>query len=252
MKKSLNICGGIKVACAVAYVCTLGTASVAHASAAGVEVDIPARFMFIPGGFDSNDQVQVTLDGYLPNACYKLAQPRIAFDSTTHTYTVTTVANSFEADNVACGTYVVPYTVSATLGQVPAGDYIIETLGAQKMALHVKESSGVGPDDFLYAPVDHIHVRVDLTQKSIVTSIEGRFTNSCMRWKEIKIIDEGSTVIVIPIIRLEERADCVSREMTYKTMEAMIPWRQPGRYMVHVRGLSGAATNHVFDVDAVR
>lgn len=251
MKKFLNIRSSTKFCSALSCFVALSAAGVAQASDPGVEVDVPTRFMFIPGGFDNNDQVQVTLDGYLPNSCYKLAAPRVTFDSNTHTYSVTTVANNFEANNVDCGTFVVPYTVSATLGQVPAGDYTIQSLGTANTTLHVKESGGVGPDDFLYAPVDHVHVKVDLTNQSITANIEGRFTNSCMRWKEIKIIDEGATIVMLPIIRLEERADCVSREMTYKTMEAKIPWRQPGRYMVHVRGLSGAAINHVFDVEAV-
>jgi hypothetical protein len=37
----------------------------------GVPTEVASRFLFVPGGFDNNDQVQVTLDGYLPNSCYK-------------------------------------------------------------------------------------------------------------------------------------------------------------------------------------
>jgi hypothetical protein len=218
----------------------------------GTPTDVAARFMFVPSGFDNNDQVQVTLDGYLPNACYKITEPRVDFDSGLKTYTVTAVALKFDADESVCGTYQVPYTVTATLGQVSEGDYVISTLGADKKNLHVKASSTVGPDDYLYAPVDHTHVSVDLSRREIIASIEGRFTNSCMRFQEVKTLDEGENIVLLPIITMADRTDCHPQDMRYKAMEVKLPWRQPGRYLLTVRGLSGVAVNNVFEVDSVR
>lgn len=218
----------------------------------GIPQDIEAKYLFVPGGFDNNDQIQVTIDGYLPNACYKLAEPRVDYDDASRTYTITAVANKFDADSVVCGMYEVPYTVTANLGQVREGDYTIATKGAAKRSLHVKQSTGIGPDDYFYAPVDHVHVDVSLTRKEIIATVEGRFTNSCMRWEEIKTIDEGSDVVLLPVISMADRSDCRNQEMRYKAMQVKLPWRQPGRYLLHVRGLSGAAVNHVFEVEAVR
>lgn len=240
------------VSCAIA-ISALATDSklFAYQSSEGVPTEVAARFLFVPGGFDSNDQVQVTLDGYLPNSCYKIADPRIEYDDSSKTFTVTAIANNFESDTVVCGTYEVPYTVTANLGQVKEGQYQIVTKGGASRTLNVKRSSGIGPDDFLYAPVDHVHIDVSLTRKEITASLEGRFTNSCMRWQDIKAIDEGESVVLLPVISVEDRGDCRDREMQYKAMTVKLPWRQPGRYLLHVRGLSGVAINSVFTVDAV-
>ena len=221
------------------------------AVAEGTPTDVAARFLFVPAGFDNNDQIQVTLDGYLPNACYKIADPRVEFDESSRTFNVTAVANKFDADDTVCGVYEVPYTVTAALGQVRDGDYVISTKGAAKRQLHVKQSTGVGPDDYLYAPVDHVHVNVSIRRKEIIATIEGRFTNSCMRWEEIKTLDEGDEVVLLPVVSVDQRSDCRTQNMRYKAMEVKLPWRQPGRYLLHVRGLSGVAVNHVFEVDAV-
>lgn len=222
------------------------------AAAEGIPTEVGARFLFVPGGFDSNDQVQVTLDGYLPNACYKIAETRVEYDETHKTFKVTAMAHKFEGDETTCGSYEVPYTMTASLGQVAVGEYMVETIGAAKRVLQVKQSNGVGPDDYLYAPVDHVHVDVSIPRKEIIATIEGRFTNSCMRWQDIKIIDENDDVVLLPVVGVDQREDCRTVNLRYKAMQVKLPWRQPGRYLLHVRGLSGAAINHVFEVDALR
>jgi hypothetical protein len=72
-----------------------------------------------------------------------------------------------------------------------------------------------------------------------------------MRWENIKTLDEGDEVVLLPVVSVDQRSDCRTQNMRYKAMEVKLPWRQPGRYLLHVRGLSGVAVNHVFEVDAV-
>ena len=223
----------------------------AWAAGTGTPVDVASRFLFVPTGFDNNDQVEVVLDGFLPNACYKVAEPRISFDEGTKKFQVVAVAHYFAADETVCGTYEVPFTVTAKLGQVPTGDYTVKTFGGPEKPLHIKQSNSVGPDDFLYAPVEHVHVMVDMRGRNITAAIEGRFTDSCMRFSEVKVLDEGENIVLLPVISMEQRNDCHAQNMRYKPIEAKIPWRQPGRYLLHVRGLSGVAVNQVFEIDAV-
>lgn len=223
-------------------------ASTALAGDAGEVVNVDARFLFVPQGFDSNDQTQVVVDGYMPNACYKIQTPEVSYNEAERTFTITPKAYKFEADDTVCGTYQVPYTATASLGVLKAGEYTIVAQGTEKRTLPIKQSSTVGPDDFLYAPVDQVYVDVNTNRRQILAYITGRYTNTCMRFQEVKVLDQGETIALLPIIRMENRGDCRETEMSYKGLTAKLPWRAPGSYLLHVRSLSGTAINNVFTV----
>ena len=227
----------------------LALAGASYGADTGSVVSLDARFLFVPQGFDSNDQTEVVVDGYLPDACYKIVPPRVEFDAEQKLFTVVPQAFHFEGEGMVCGTYQVPYTVTANLGVVRAGSYTVAVGGVAKRELKVNRSSTIGPDDFLYAPVDQVFVDVDASRQSIVAYITGRYTNSCMRLTETKILEQGETTVLLPIISLANRDDCHETDMSYKGISVKLPWKGPGRYLVHTRSLSGSSVNSVFSVD---
>ncbi len=235
MLKSVILVGGIAT--------TFGV----NAGDTGVAVDVSTQFLFVPKGFDTNDQTEVVLDGFLPSACYKVLPPVVKFDDAQKVFQIT--PRAFRFDGMVCGQYQVPYTVTAKLGVVPAGEYTVIADGAERKTLGVTRSTTPGPDDFLYAAVDQVQVNVDISQQSAVARISGHFTNSCMKWQESRLLDQGETIVLLPIVSMEEGADCHAVDAPYPDVEVVLPWRGPGRYLLHTRSLSGVAVNTVFTVE---
>lgn len=214
--------------------------------AQGKTVDVEARFLFVPRGFDSNDQVGVVIDGFLPNACYTAIQPAVEYNPAQKLYTIKPKANLLEGPDVVCATFEVPYTETAILGLVEPGTYTVQTAGLEQKMLVVERSSNIEKD--VYASIDHVEVRVDLSRKEILAHLAGHFTNTCMRWQEIRVLDQGDVVLLSPLVQTDLGIDCRTADIPFKDISVKLPWRGPGRYLLHTRGFTGFAET-VFTVD---
>ena len=228
---------------------TLTHATPARGESVTTVVDVDAKFLFVPQGFDNNDQIQVVIDGFFPNACYSVATPAVGFDANQKLFTIKPRANLLEGPDVVCGTYEVPYTTTAVLGLLEPGTYTVEATGAGKKPLTVTRSSNRGPDDDLYARVDQVDVNVELNPRQITAHLSGHFSSTCMRWQEMKVLDQGETIVLLPIVQIEQRDNCQAADIAFKGVPVQLPWRGPGRYLLHTRGFNGLATNNVFTVE---
>jgi hypothetical protein len=70
-----------------------------------------------------------------------------------------------------------------------------------------------------------------------------------MRWQEMKVLDQGETIVLLPIVQTEQRATCRDADIAFKGTPVNLPWRGPGRYLLHTRGFDGLAKNTVFTVE---
>jgi hypothetical protein len=204
-------------------------------------VNVDAKYVFAPEGFDDNDESVLVIDGYLPNGCYKLTRPEFLVDQNTKTVTVRPMARYFD---VPCIEALVPYQLEIKLGILSEGLYSVKVNESAIESLNIAEATSAGPDDFLYAPVDGASVAADETG-ALVASLEGRFTNSCMVWEDLKVQDNGKTVNVLPIMKLEG-TNCVAGEFPFKKTIALPESIVAGRHLLHVRSLNGNAVNHLF------
>jgi hypothetical protein len=220
----------------------------AYSAPAGL-VPVETERLFVPAGFDDNDNVEVILDGYLPSGCYKLTRPEVSVNPATRRITVTPMARYFE---VPCIEALVPYTYEVQLGALPAGDFeIVSNGGNLTQKMHVDEARNAGPDDYLYAPVDTVHVaKREGGVRHSVAIIEGRFTNNCMQFKEVNVITSGATIQVLPVIEMADRPDCEDVEAPFRRLVDLPEDLTAGRHLLHVRSLNGQAVNLVFSVES--
>lgn len=213
----------------------------------GVLTPVRPYNTFIPNGFDNNDNVEVVLDGYLPNTCYRMAHTQVSRVPDTNTIKITQWARVFPG---LCLQIVLPYSVEVPLGQLEAGDYVVDPYGAPPFPLHVAESSGAGVDDYLYAPVDTAYVERDRGKYWVI--FQGRFTNNCMRWKDVRVTNSGKTIEVLPIVEMADGDHCRAQEIPYSWRAYLPDDMAEGRHLVHVRSLNGKAVNAVFSVDPLQ
>lgn len=212
--------------------------------ASGALVPVASQDVFVPKGFDDNDQIEVVLDGYLPNSCYQLDSVTKTIDEATKTITVQQMARVYPGQ---CLMALVPFTSEVKVGILSKGDYkIVTNRGNFETSLNVAMSTTAGPDDFLYAPVERTWIE-RAQDGSLTAVLEGRFTNTCMVFDEVKVIYSGKTIEVLPVMKMEDRTDCVDQQVPYRKMQAL-SFQLPGRYLLHVRSLNGQAVNTVFPV----
>ncbi len=209
-------------------------------------IPVDVRDVFVPVGFDNNDEVEIVLDGYLPDTCYKLAFSRVTFDEATRTFAIRQYARKMPG---ICFETPVPFTIEAPLGLVKAGDYDVTSRGADGQPLDVAVATRDGADDYFYAPVDSVRVERTVGGTGLQAVIEGRFTSSCMRFAELRLVDTGRTLQLLPIIRLMTQADCRIQERPFLEKIKLPTTMTSGRHLLHVRSLNGKAQNAVFSVD---
>lgn len=235
----------MSLAAATAALIGLSTQARADDPPQGTLVGVSVRELFVPNGFDDNDEVEVVLDGELPNTCYKLAHNEVKYDEATGRYIVFQFARRYPG---ICIQTTVPFFTAARLGVVPAGDFKVQTLGAALETLKVKEATSAGPDDYTYAPIDSARVERDEAHNKYFGIIQGRMTNTCMTIDEVKVFDSGKTIEVLPIIKMVDRPDCAAIEMPFAWQVDLPASMAEGRHLMHVRSLNGKSQNMVFSV----
>ena len=217
---------------------------IANHAVADVEsksVNVRVKTAFVPMGFDSNDEVVVVLDGYLPDTCYKLGETEVKREK--NTIQITQKGKEYTGN---CFDVTVPFTRVVRVGVLESGEYtVVSNGGGEKSNLTIKEATKAGPDDFLYAPVEQARV---VGKSAILT---GRMTNSCLKITDVKLNHTEKTVQVLPIMKLlnEEEAghECVVGEVAFEYTASLAELKlDAGRHLLHVRSLDGQSVNTVF------
>ena len=209
-------------------------------------VAVNPKYLFVPVGFDDNDDVGVVVDGYLQDTCYRLRPTLVQVDAAKKKIVVQPTAVVYPGP---CMDVTVPFTSTVSLGHnVPVGNYTVTNMdGTLQERLEVTKSSSIGPDDYLYAPVDSAEVSKE--NGKLVATVKGRFTSNCLEMGAVNIITTGKTLQMLPIMKQMEKPAggevCKSVESSFEQKVAM-PELAKGRYLLHVRSLNGQAVNVVF------
>ena len=206
-------------------------------------VNVDVKTIFVPVGFDDNDEIVVVADGYLQSSCLKLTTPLVLPDVQTKKIVVQPRAKKMPGE--CQWDFRVPFTQVVTLSALPHGSYLITTEdGKVADRLEVKEAKVDSIDEGKYAPVDKVRVRVNEEGK-FEAVIEGRFPDSCFRVSEMKVEVTGKTIQLLPL--MDRNPGTCPPEETAFTVKKVLPDLSPGRYLLHVRSLNGQSLNDVFN-----
>ncbi len=214
----------------------------------GSYVPVATEALFVPRGFDDNDDVVVSLSGNFPNTCYQLAHAELKTEATSSRILVQQMAFVTPGP---CSRILVPFTNSVHLGRLRAGNYVIQTKdNGRAENLPVSRSTLPTQDDYLYAPITSATV-MPYAGKS-VAYLEGRITNSCMKMKGIKVTYTGRTIQLLPVMELvkegDDRGPCRAVNLPLRLTKPLEKLNR-GQYLLHVRSLNGNSINLVFNAD---
>lgn len=204
--------------------------------------------VFVPQGFDDNDNVQLIVHGQLINTCYKAAPPLVEVDRARHLITVS--AQSYVYSGCWCLEVLAPITQTVDLGLLPAGKYRVVESDLSGRLIHdvslpVAVSASAAPDDLLYAPVKQARLESSTTNSKKTLVLSGAFSSSCLEMQEVKVLSRTPHILeVLPIAAYKAGSDCKPKTRPFE-VRVNLPSVEPGDTLVYVRSLNGQAISLV-------
>lgn len=235
----------------LAAVLSLAAGSVDAQEELSKKVVINPEMVFIPSGFDDNDNAQMVLWGHYTSTCFSYAPPKVDVDVAKKTISITNYSISHEFGETICADMLVDYTTTIDLGSMMEGEYAVHvfedgaTPGFKKVGkVSIAEAPTPQQDNVPYAPATNVTV----DEKFETLTLTGRRTNTCMQIPaEAKVnAVPGSVFEVLPIMKLENTG-CAEINEPFK-MTARLPKMTKGAKLFHVRTLGGQSLNRVVEV----
>lgn len=211
-------------------------------------VSVPLTTLYIPSGFDSDDNVQIVGEGYFRNSCFSPAPPDIKVDHYSKTILVNARAYVYQGAcaQVTGPNVLLPFSVEFNLGNLMPGVYQIfqgplnEYMGQVKIATAYRSNT----NGYFYAPISEVIVQ----QVGSMTEIRlsGFMLGSCLRLGPVETSVENNVIIVEPFAFVQPGEDCLRGQFPFSTTLRLYLPR--GRYLLHIRSENGDAINRMIDV----
>jgi hypothetical protein len=240
----------VLLATAVALLTTLTVGAKAMASENPVLVTAPVSKVFVPLGFDDNDDVEVVVHGHFPNTCYKTGPAKATVNE--EAKTVTIQVQAFFYQQGICAQLMVPFTQPVKIGPMTAGNYQVSVIDSPQVesTLIVARAVSPNPDDHLYAPVQSVSLALNDSGQKVLT-LEGDFPYmfiGCMVMDQVNVVSTpGEVLVVQPIARLTDGQECEAQADNKAFVHKQIvaePLAEP-EYLLHVRTLNGMSVNRL-------
>ena len=209
--------------------------------------------LYIPQGFDDNDNVEIFFEGLFTDACHKAGLATHTVDEESRSIYITN--DSYYFGDAFCASVVVPYQKSINAGMLREGEYRVlfkHSRGnfVDQGIVPVKKSGKQQSDDFLYAPVEKTKFHAPSATEPAILELSGRFFNTCMRMDFVKVQHRNySNVIDILPIAIMDRGGCEAipggTEFTHRVKLNDL---RPGRFLIHTRALNGQSVNEIVTV----
>ncbi|MFY7992365.1 MAG: hypothetical protein ACOVP4_03655 [Bacteriovoracaceae bacterium] len=180
------------------------------AVAGPIVVNSPVGHLFIPTGFDNNDNVEVFVSGEFPNSCYSRNKVEVNVQEETIKINVTALVNS---ESEKCEDYKVSYLEDVTIGNLQAGDYKVIVNDKISEKLVVAETRSTSVDDYIYGEVDYVELGFTGGLNGEVALV-GR-TADCIVLDRVVTIDNGKdTLSVLPIMKIASNS-CAKQKVQF-------------------------------------
>ncbi len=178
-------------------------------NASPIVVTSPVDHLFVPKGFDNNDNVELMVLGKFPNTCFSRNKVDVKVNEDKINIKITALMSNQESN---CEILDVSYLENVTVGNLQAGQYQILVNDTLKEELTVSESSSGSVDDHMYAMVHHVDLGFTGGLAGSVRLVGTR--PNCIGLDHVEIIsNDKDTFSILPIMK-KVANDC-TREKVY-------------------------------------
>lgn len=218
----------------------------ALAALSNFEAAVPVDHIYVPAGFDSNDNTEIVVTGFLPNLCYKA--PKSAIEITNGKISVSVKATMNQKAMGYCADVIVPFIESINIGTLARGNYKLavneNSSLSKKSHINIAEASNNSIDDAIYANVDEV-VRAEENSRKVY--LKGYNPSDCFELKEIIIADNGlDTYSILP--KMKQVKTFCPKKMIPFNYEFEVPEKlEADKVLLHVRVMDGRAINAFFN-----
>lgn len=238
----------MKMKNAVIALALMAASSFAHAAETTgfvVPTKTPITFkrVYVPEGFDDNDNVQFVGEGIFSSGCYRYADTKLTINHAEKTIRIEPQAFKYSG---ACIQVMLPFDHTVDVGLLEQGTYsVIQGEGLEPIArIVVKGATTNEPDENLYAPVSQaLYQSRGGTNKVYLT---GDFPSSCMKLVKVETHVTADAIILQPITEMGT-TNCTEAKSSFETVVQLGPIKA-GRYLLHVRSMNGKSINNLVDV----
>lgn len=213
--------------------------------AAPVVVDAPIDHLFVPNGFDNNDNVEVMVTGNFPTTCFSRNKVEVAVKNEIINVKVTSLDSS--KDNSNCETIEIPFMENVTIGNLQAGDYkvIVNNKLTEKLTVDVSSSNSV--DDHLYAMINYVELGFTggLSGEAMLVGKK----QDCLELDKVEYLSNGKdTLSILPIMK--KVATCTG-EKSYLEVPVKFQPRAfaNSKVLLFVRTMDGKSISSLVDKD---
>jgi hypothetical protein len=215
-----------------------------------------------PVGYDDNDRIQLVLDGKLPNLCFELAQNHFDVNQKEKIITIQQFIKRKQipeclTKNDKLPGYLKwpePFTTEVHIGTLSEGNYRIRFQSAldsiQERVFQVKKSSSSSIDEMLYAPISDAFIpEIVYETENGEFVLTGIWQSSCLdlHHEDIQVETFSDVFVVLPKMTVQENTDCFRQQRPLREIVSLGSLKQ-GRYLLHIRSLTGKSINKVFTV----
>lgn len=217
----------------------------AIALGAAIESVVPVDHVYSPAGFDSNDNSEIVITGYLPNLCYKA--PSSSVEIKNGKINVSVKAMRRIEGFSYCPNVIIPYFDFINLGVLDKGKYQVvvneKSQWEKKSILQIAEARSNSMDEEIYANVEEV-VKEEGSRKVL---LKGYNPSDCFELKEIIIKDnEIDTYSILPKMK-QIRAHCPKKMVPF-VYEVEVPEKlEADRVLLHVRVMDGRSVNSFYN-----
>lgn len=226
---------------------------------AGFEVEKPETFsaapngVYMPQGFDSNDNVEIFFEGEFSDACHKAGFTAHDIDEEKQHIYITDMGYYFGHD--FCASMMVPYQKGVNAGILRTGQWKVffrHSRGnfVEQGTIPVREAVKVQPDDHLYAPVEQTIFRPAHGEKPNRLELVGKFYNTCMRLDYIKLNknSESNVIDVLPIAIMDRGGCEEAPQGLHFSRTISLEKLNKGRFLLHTRANNGRSVNEIVTI----
>ena len=209
-------------------------------------VEAPVDHLFVPSGFDNNDNVEVVVTGKFPNPCFSRNKVEVEVKDDTVIIDVTSLSKESES---MCEDLKVPFSETVTIGNLQAGDYkIVVNQGTAYQLngkLDVAVSSSNSVDDHLYAKIDYVELGFTggLSGDALLV---GASVSPCLALDRVEYLSNNQdTLSILPIMK-KVGQDCPEKLTKLSIPVKFDPKKIPSeKVLLFVRSIDGKSV-HTF------
>lgn len=210
-------------------------------------VNAPVDALYVPTGFDDNDNSEVVVAGMFPTSCYKVGPSEAKLNNATGEIEV--FVNAYKYEGI-CAQVLTPFLQAVKLGILPSGEYTVRVKETQLFdTVSVGKSRTNNPDDFLYAPVENAKIdESGIAQKLVLEGTYPYTFVGCALIREVKVIHKKADIIeVLPVMDLINDERCIRDDNEFK-VEYKLADKIFGKNLIHVRVLNGQSFNRLVNI----